>query len=46
VTYDDVDELSTPCDEIGFFRDMRIGQRLHVVQECSLGFADEGSHDD
>jgi hypothetical protein len=23
---------------------MRIGQHLHVVKECSLGFAEVGSH--
>jgi hypothetical protein len=45
MTYGGVDELSSPCDEILFNRDMRIGQHLHVVEECSLGFADEGSHD-
>jgi hypothetical protein len=38
VTYSDVHELSTPCDEIHFGGDMRIGQHLHHVEERRFGF--------
>jgi hypothetical protein len=44
MTYGDVHELSTPCDEIHFGGDMRIGQRLHVVEECRFGFEEVCSH--
>jgi hypothetical protein len=44
VTYDDVNELSTPCDEIHFGGDMRIGQRLHHVKERHFGFEEVCSH--
>jgi hypothetical protein len=36
MTYGGIDELLSPCDEILFGSDMRIGQRLHVVEEYSL----------
>jgi hypothetical protein len=45
VTYGDIDELSTPCNEILFFSYMGIGHRLHEVKDGGFGFAKEGSHD-
>jgi hypothetical protein len=45
VTYGGISELSSPCDEILFSCDMRIGQHLHVVEERSFGFAEVCSHD-
>jgi hypothetical protein len=45
VTYGDINELSTPCNEILFFSNMGIGHQLHE-EDGGLGFAEEGSHDD
>jgi hypothetical protein len=44
MTYGGVDELSSPHGEIGFLRDMRIGQHLHHVEECRFGFEEVCSH--
>jgi hypothetical protein len=44
MTYGDIHELSTPCDEIHFSGDMRIGQCLHVVKERCFGFEEVCSH--
>jgi hypothetical protein len=44
MTYSGANELSTPCDKVLFSGNMHIGQRLHEVEECSLGFAEVGSH--
>jgi hypothetical protein len=45
MTYGDIDKLSTPCDEIFFIGNMRIGHGIHVVQECGFGFVKVCSHD-
>jgi hypothetical protein len=46
MTYGGVDELSSPYDEVLFSRDMRIGQHLHVVEECHFGFEEVCSYVD
>jgi hypothetical protein len=38
MTYGGINESSSPRSEIGFLRDVRLGQRLHQVEERRLGF--------
>jgi hypothetical protein len=44
MTYGSIDELSSPHDKIGVLRDMRIRQRLHLVEEHCFGFEEVCSH--
>jgi hypothetical protein len=45
VTYCDVNESSTPSNEVLVLGDVCIRQQLHEVEECGLGFTKESSHD-
>jgi hypothetical protein len=46
MTYRDLDELVAPNNVVFVIGGRRVWNRLHVLKECGLGFAEESSHID